>query len=176
VFSVGTGGITQVSFNFAVSESCTPTGPNPLPQGTSGTEWLAFWMVNGSTIPTAEVDFIESRFGPSGGLNTNFDGHGTQVPIFSNPAPWNGSITATFSSNTSDCPGAVQASVQSFTNGKAIVTGASCLSESTGYFFVMDTAGGSQNPKCTIQVTNLAVQGSVPNSGTNCVGLPVTSN
>jgi hypothetical protein len=177
--SLGDGGITQISFDYSIGSTCTLPGIQNLTENTNGTEWLAFWIVTSSTTPTAEVDFIESRFGPRGGLNTNFDGNGNQVAIFPGSAPWSGSVTAKFASNTGSCPGAVQASVQTVgTNGQ--VTGWSCLSESTGYFFLMDTAGGSasngSSTPCTIQVSNLAVQGTVPNSGTNCVGLPVTSN
>lgn len=163
-FDLGDGGVNQISFDFVVSKECSQST-------VQGTEWLAFWMFNNPWNGHSEVDFIESRFGPSAGLNTNFDGNGHQVVVFPpGPATWTGSITATFKGTGN----AVSVSVSNSANTNV---GTTTLSSSTGYFFVMDTAGGSENSSCTITVSNLAVQGTVPstlNGNANCVGLSIT--
>lgn len=165
-FSLGEGGVTQISFAYVVSSACS----QPTPQGT---EWLAFWIFNDPWQGTSEVDFIESRNGPSAGLNSNFDGNGQQVAIFPpGPATWSGTITAKFS-------GKNQAVSVSVTNNQNSQTAITTLNSSTGYFFVMDTSGGSNNSSCTITVSNLVVQGNVPstlNGQPNCVGLPITNS
>lgn len=158
LFNLGDGGVTQITFDFAVADSC---------HGSDGTEWLAFWMYRDPWQNTVEVDFIESKFGPSEGLNTNFAGTGNQVVIFdAGTSNWTGSITANFS-GTGD---AVQAMVSNSVNSNV---GTATLAASDGYFFVMDTATGSTATDCTITVSNLSAQGNVASSSNpdNCAGL-----
>lgn len=158
-FTVGDNGLTQISFDFNVSNAC---------HGTSGTEWLAFWMYRDPWQATAEVDFIESEFGPGTGLNSNFSGTGKQVVIFdgSTSAPWSGSITATFSGTGT----AVSARVTNSHNSNVATT---ILVQSDGYYFVMDTATGSNSNSCTINVSNLKVKGTISTPSSNCIGLIV---
>lgn len=155
LFNLGTGGITEISFDFTVADSC---------HGASGTEWLAFWMYHVPWTNQVEVDFIESKYGPGAGLNTNFAGVGTQVIIFNaGTTGWKGSITATF---TSGAGGTVNASVSNSVNKNV---GTTTLSTGAGYFFVMDTAGGSTATDCSFTISNLTAKGTVP-AGT-CAGL-----
>jgi hypothetical protein len=165
-FNLGDGGVTQVKFDFLVTSACS--------QATAqGTEWLSFWIFNNPWNGQSEVDFIESRNGPGPGLNTNFDAHGNQVVIFpAGPATWSGNTTTTFSGTGN----AVSVSVSNNQNSNV---GTTTLNSSTGYFFAMDTAGGSNNSSCSITVSNLSVTGKVPstlNGNPNCVGLPITGN
>lgn len=158
-FTLGDNGLTQISFDFDVSGSC---------HGADGTEWLAFWMYRDPWANTAEVDFIESKYGPGTGLNTNFAGVGNQVIIFdgSTSKPWSGSVTAKFSGSGT----AVSVSVSNSNNSNV---GTTTLTQSEGYYFVMDTATGSTATDCKIKVSNLKVKGTVTTPTTNCVGLIV---
>ena len=145
-FSVGDGGVTQISFDFSVEDSC---------HGSDGTEWLAFWIYSDPWASTLEVDFIESKFGPSAGLNTNFAGNGHQVVIYdAGTTGWSGSVTAKFSGSGND----VSVSVSNSVNSNV---GTSTLTGSDGYFFVMDTAAGSTDD-CSFTISNLQMEGTVP--------------
>lgn len=161
VFDLGTGGVTQISFDFSVSDQCHETADT--------TDWLAFWIYTeappGKWASTAEVDFIESLNGPSKGLNSNFAGNPTQVSIF--PAgitsPWSGSITATFSGTGS----ATSVKVSNSINPANPATGT--LSYSNDYFFVMDTTP-TMVSSCTVTVSNLKMQGDLGDAS-NCAGV-----
>ncbi len=145
-FTLGDGGITQITFDFTVADSC---------HGADGTEWLAFWTYSNPWQSTVEVDFIESKFGPSAGLNTNFDSNGTQVIIFdAKTTGWAGSITAKFS-GTGD---AVNVQVSNSVNGNV---GTTTLVRDSNYFFVMDTATGTTASDCSFTISNLEAQGTV---------------
>ena len=160
VFNVGTGGVTQVSFDYAVSDACHASQP---------ADWLAFWIYSEPWNNAVEVDFIESTNGPGTGLNSNFAGRPIQVVIFPGgaaPPSWSGNITAKFSGTGS----AVNVTVSNSTNSNVA---SSTLARSTGYFFVMDTTPTTASG-CTITVSNLSVAGTVPSS--QCAGLPVTSS
>ena len=177
-FLVGDGGVTQITFDFKVSSECNDvdcTDPNDI---SCKTEWLAFWMFNTPWQSESEVDFIESRFGHSTGLNTNFAGHPNQGVVCEPNIieGWRGSITAEFSGAGSE----VQVSVRNSdpTNCNTGITGTGTITTPCGYFLVMDTAGGSRNSDCKIEVSNLAVQGTIvpsirPDYGENCPGLTV---
>ena len=160
--TLGDGGVTQISFDFDVSDAC---------HGSDGTAWLAFWVYSIPWTNTVEVDFIESKFGPSSGLNTNFAGTGLQVVIYdgSPGQSWTGSITANFAGSGS----AVTAMVNNSVNDNV---GVATLTRSTGYFFVLDTAAGTTATDCTITVSNVQAVGSVASSTNpdNCAGLSIT--
>ena len=158
VFNVGTGGVTQISFDYAVSDTCHANQP---------ADWLAFWIYSEPWNNTVEADFIESTNGPGTGLNSNFAGKGNQVVIFAGgaaPPSWSGSIVASFSGMGS----AVSVEVSNSTNTNVAT---STLTRSTGYFFVMDTTPTTANG-CTITVSNLSVVGTVPSN--QCAGLTIT--
>jgi hypothetical protein len=158
VFNVGTGGVTQVNFDFAVSDGCHASQP---------ADWLAFWIYSEPWNSLVEVDFIESTFGPGTGLNSNFAGNGNQVVILPGgaaPPSWNGSVNAKFSGTG----GAVNVSVSNSVNSTVAT---STLTRSTGYFFVMDTTPTTASG-CSITVSNLRVAGAVPAG--QCVGLNIT--
>ena len=160
IFTVGDNGVTEISFDFAISGPCHAEE--------YGTDWLAFWIYSDPWVGTAEVDFIEACSGPiRGGLNTNFDAHGQQIGIFQQDDPnWQGTITAKFTGSGSN----VHAQV---TNSHNNQTASTYLSKDSGYLFVLDTS--PTNAKgCTVTISNLTMQGSV-GSGQGCVGL-ITSN
>ncbi|MCP4549743.1 MAG: hypothetical protein GY835_25085 [bacterium] len=160
--TLGEGGVTQISFDFDVSDAC---------HGAEGTAWLAFWIYRIPWNNWVEVDFIESKYGPSTGLNTNFAGKGDQVIIFdgSQGQSWKGSITAKFSGTGN----AVDVQVSNSVNSNV---GSITLTANTEYFFVMDTAPGSTASDCTISVSNVQAVGSVASRSNpdNCVGLKIT--
>lgn len=159
VFNVGTGGVTQISFDYAVSDACHASQP---------ADWLAFWIYSEPWKNTVEVDFIESTNGPGTGLNSNFAGQGHQVVIFAGgaaPPSWSGSITANFSGTGS----AVNVTVSNSTNSNVA---SSMLTRSTGYFFVMDTTPTTATA-CTITVSNLSLVGTVPSN--QCAGIPIAT-
>jgi hypothetical protein len=158
-FSIGDGGVTQIDFDFSVTNECHLT--------VDTTEWLSFWIYSDPWNSTVEADFIESLNGPggkNGGLNANFAGNGNQVIIFQNGTPnWSGHITAKFSGSGSN----VQATTANSHNGEVA---SSTLTTDSGYFFVMDTALGSGgNTACSFTVTNLKMKGTVPAG--QCQGL-----
>lgn len=147
VFSLGEGGVTEISFDFDICESCHNKD--------TGVAWLAFWIYSKPWKNTLEVDFIESKFGPaSNGLNTNFAGVGHQVEIFAEGTQaWKGSIVATFThSGTNDVDVKVTNSVN--TN-----VGTSTLTGRDGYFFVLDTATGTTATDCKITISNVKIEG-----------------
>ncbi|PHR34385.1 MAG: hypothetical protein COA38_03735 [Fluviicola sp.] len=146
MFSLGDGGVTQISFDFEISDNCH------APE--TGIAWLAFWIYSKPWKNTLEVDFIESKFGPSNGLNTNFAGApGThQVQIFDTEASWKGSIVAKFTTNGNS----VNVEV---TNSNNSNVAKATLSGKDGYFFVMDTATGSTAEGGTFTISNLSVEG-----------------
>lgn len=158
-FSIGDTGVTQVDFDFTVTDECHLT--------VDTTEWLSFWIFSDPWNSTVEADFIESLNGPggkNGALNANFAGNGQQVIIFPNDAPdWSGHITAKFSGSGSNVTATTANS-----NNDQIAT--STLTRDSGYFFVMDTALGSNgNTQCSFTITNLKLQGTVPAG--QCAGL-----
>jgi hypothetical protein len=151
-FSIGDNGVTQVDFDFTVTNECHET--------VDTTEWLSFWIFRNPWNSTVEADYIESLNGPggkNGGLNANFAGNGQQVIIFQNATQnWSGHITTKFSGSGSS----VQATT---TNSHNNEVASSTLTEDSGYFFVMDTALGSNgNTQCSFTVSNLKLQGTVP--------------
>lgn len=159
LFDIGDGGVTQVDFDFTVTDQCHQT--------VDTTEWLSLWIYSERWNNTVEADFIESLNGPggkNGALNANFAGNGQQVIIFPNAAPnWQGHITTTFSGSG----GSVQAVTTNSANDQVAM---STLTRSTGYFFVMDTALGSNgNTACSFTVSNLKITGTVPDG--QCTGL-----
>ena len=159
LFDIGDGGVTQVDFDFSVTDACHQT--------VDTTEWLSFWIYSEPWNSTVEADFIESLNGPggrNGALNANFAGNGQQVIIFPNSAPsWQGHITTTFSGSGSSITATT-------TNSANAQVATSTLTRSSGYFFVMDTALGSGgNTACSFTITNLKIQGTVPAG--QCVGL-----
>ncbi|WP_444998026.1 hypothetical protein [Aliikangiella sp. IMCC44359] len=160
-FTVGDGAITAINFDFDISDSC---------HGPDGIEWLSFWMYRDPWSNTVEVDFIESKYGPGSGLNTNFAGVGNQVVIFdsSQTTRWKGSIMASFSGSGN----AVEVTVSNSNNSNIATT---TLTESDGYYFVMDTATGSTATDCQITVSNLVVTSDINYTSqmNQCVGLNV---
>lgn len=157
IFTVGDNGITQISFDFAISGDCHD--PN------YGTDWLAFWIYSDPWESTAEVDFLEACSGPNrGGLNTNFDGHCCQIGLFEQDTPdWQGSITAKFSGSGDN----VYVRVSNSINDEIAST---YLARDSGYLFVLDTSP-TLAPACTVTISNLSMKGSVGASGQGCVGL-----
>ena len=149
-FLLGTGGVTQITFDFEVV-NYTKSDGNVI--------WLAFWIYCKAWQNTQEVDFIESRWGPGVGLNSNFAGQGDQVVIYPGSAtgPWKGSITANFSTNPN---GTIAVSVSNSVNSKiGTATLAGPTGSETGYFFVLNTCPTDQSD-CTITISNLNVVGS----------------
>lgn len=151
-FDIGDNGVTQVDFDFTVTDECHLT--------VDTTEWLSFWIYRNPWNSTVEADFIESLNGPggkNGALNANFAGNGQQVIIFSNANPnWSGHITTKFSGSGSNV-------LATTTNSHNADVASSTLIEDSGYFFVMDTALGSGgNTQCSFTVSNLKLQGTVP--------------
>ena len=193
-FLIGDEGVTHVTFDFTISQTCySPT---------ETIAWLSFWMRSQPYSSRAEVDFVESKHGPAiNGLNTNFDAHGCQVPIYcgtSSEPPtagcpplqactpstedWTGSVTALFTGP----PDEVKASVSTTSNGNVgtstLTGGPTSLSNGMGYYFLMDvspeTTGVVISKDCYITVSKLAVRGTVPSTidgKPNCTGLPITS-
>ncbi len=157
VFTLGDNGITEISFDFAISGPCHSEE--------FGTDWMAFWMFSDPWKGSAEVDFLEACSGPiPGGLNSNFDGRGDQVGIYEQSDPdWHGTITATFSGSGSD----VFAQVTNSVNNE---TASSTLSRDSGYYFVLDTSPTNADG-CTFTISNLSMKGSVGESGKGCAGL-----
>jgi len=158
-FTIGDNGVTQIDFDFTVTDECHET--------VDTTEWLSFWIFRNPWSSTVEADFIESLNGPggkNGALNANFAGNGQQVIIFDNATPnWQGHITAKFSGSGSN----VTATTANSHNSEVAT---STLTEDSGYFFVMDTALGSNgNTQCKFTITNLTMQGTVPEG--QCTGL-----
>lgn len=159
LFDIGDGGVTQVDFDFTVTDECHQT--------VDTTEWLSFWIYSDPWNSTVEADFMESLNGPggkNGALNANFAGNGQQVIIFPNSAPnWSGHITTKFSGSGSS----VTATTTNSANSQVAM---STLIRDSGYFFVMDTALGSNgNTACSFTITNLTLQGTVPSG--QCTGL-----
>jgi hypothetical protein len=159
LFDIGDGGVTQVDFDFTVTDQCHLT--------VDTTEWLSFWIFSDPWNSTVEADFIESLNGPggkNGALNANFAGNGHQVIIFQNDNPsWTGHITTKFSGSGSN----VTATTTNSHNGEVAT---STLVRDSGYFFVMDTALGSNgNTQCSFTISNLKIQGTVPAG--RCTGL-----
>lgn len=188
-FLLGDGGVTRVSFDFSIDESCY--------KPESQIAWLSFWMRSQPYSSNAEVDFVESKHGPAvNGLNINFDAHGTQVPIYcdasgdpTSPActpssgDWTGSIQATFSGPANSVSATVSSSVNGNVGTSTLTGGPTSLDNGQGFYFLMDLnpqdAGLTISTDCTIEVSNLEVQGTVPSTlsgNPNCEGLPVTSN
>lgn len=157
-FTLGDDGVTEIKFDFSISDAC---------HDASGTDWLAFWIYSNPWVNTVEVDFIEGCNGPNaGGLNSNFAGVGTQIGIYTQSQEnWSGTITATFSGTGDN----ITANVTNSVNGE---TATSTLTRSSGYFFVLDTAPTTANG-CTVTISNLTMQGSVPSG--QCTGLITTS-
>lgn len=158
-FSIGDGGVTQVDFDFTVTDECHLT--------VDTTEWLSFWIYSEPWNSTVEADFIESLNGPggkNGALNANFAGNGHQVIIFENSNPsWAGHITTKFSGSGSSVTATT-------TNSHNSDVATSTLTRDSGYFFVMDTALGSNgNTQCSFTITNLKIQGTV--AAGQCQGL-----
>ncbi|MBM4268822.1 MAG: hypothetical protein FJ144_19775 [Deltaproteobacteria bacterium] len=158
-FNIGDGGVTQIDFDFSVTDACHET--------VDTTEWLSFWIYSRPWSSTVEADFIESLYGPggkNGALNANFAGNGQQVIIFPNSNPsWSGHITAKFSGSGDNVTATT-------TNSKNSRVASSTLTGSTGYFFVMDTALGSGgNTACSFTITNLKMQGTVADG--QCQGI-----
>lgn len=160
VFSLGTGGITQISFDFQIDDAC---------HDATSADWLSFWIYSEPWSNTVEVDFIETQNGPaSGGLNTNFAGVGNQIYIFKagvSPPTWEGSVTATFTSVPSSDQ--VKVSVSNTINSNVAT---STLDRSTGYFFVMDTTPSSFSG-CSFTVSNVSAVGTVPAG--QCAGMTI---
>jgi hypothetical protein len=160
VFSLGSGGITQISFDFKIDDAC---------HNATTADWLSFWIYSEVWSQTVEVDFIETQNGPAmGGLNSNFAGMGTQVAIFDagvSPPVWEGSIIATFSLVPSTDQ--VNVSVSNSVNSNVAT---STLTRSTGYFFVMDSTP-SQFKGCSFTISNLKAEGTV--SSGQCNGIIV---
>lgn len=158
-FDIGDNGVTQVDFDFTVTDQCHLT--------VDTTEWLSFWIFRNPWNSMVEADFIESLNGPggkNGALNANFAGNGDQVIIFPNSAPnWQGHITTKFSGSGT--------SVQAMTTNSANdQVASSTLIKDSGYFLVMDTALGSGgNTQCSFTVSNVKLQGKVPTG--QCTGL-----
>ena len=151
-FDIGDNGVTQVDFDFTVTDECHLT--------VDTTEWLSFWIFRNPWNSTVEADFIESLNGPggkNGALNANFAGNGQQVIIFHNDNPnWSGHITTKLSGSGSSV-------LATTTNSHNSDVAMSTLIEDSGYFFVMDTALGSGgNTQCSFTVSNLKLQGTVP--------------
>jgi hypothetical protein len=158
-FNIGDGGVTQIDFDFSVTDACHQT--------VDTTEWLSFWIYSRPWSNTVEADFIESLYGPggkNGALNANFAGNGQQVIIFPNSNPsWSGHITAKFSGSGNNVTATT-------TNSQNSQIASSTLTGNAGYFFVMDTALGSGgNTACSFTITNLKMQGTVPNG--QCQGI-----
>jgi hypothetical protein len=158
-FTIGDNGVTQVDFDFTVTDECHLT--------VDTTEWLSFWIYSKPWSSTVEADFIESLNGPggkNGALNANFAGNGTQQIIFHNSNPnWSGHITTTFKGSGSSV-------VATTTNSHNNLVATSTLTGDSGYFFVMDTALGSGgNTQCSFTVSNLKIQGTV--DAGQCQGL-----
>ena len=160
IFDVGDSAITQISFDFEISDSCHTS---------EETDWLAFWMYSNPWTGTAEVDFIESKYGPGSGLNSNFDGNGRQVVIFesTDTVKWKGSIVANFSGSGNSVTVSVSNSVNS-----NIAT--STLSRDSGYFFVLDTSPTTASG-CTVTISNVMAKGKISreNYPENCDGLKI---
>ncbi|TSE05589.1 ricin-type beta-trefoil lectin domain protein [Aquimarina algiphila] len=149
LFNLGEGGVTKITFDFDVCKSCH--------EAATGTAWLAFWIYNKPWQQTQEVDFIESKYGPSTGLNTNFAGASGahQVEIFNDSESWKGSITAVFTnSGTND----VKVEVSNSNNASI---GKATLTSRNDYFFVLDTAMGTTAKDCTINISNVVITGTV---------------
>ncbi len=160
VFTLGTGGITQITFDFKIDNACHKA---------TSADWLSFWIYSEPWSTSVEVDFIETQNGPAmGGLNSNFAGEGNQIAIFDagvSPPVWEGSITATFTSVPSSDQVNVSVS-NSVTSGVATST----LARSSGYFFVMDTTPSSFNG-CSFTISNVSATGTVPTG--QCAGLTI---
>lgn len=158
-FDIGDKGVTQVDFDFTVTDQCHLT--------VDKTEWLSFWIFRNPWNNMVEADFIESLNGPggkNGALNANFAGNGQQVIIFPNDNPnWTGHITTKFS-------GSGTSVLAMTTNSANSQVASSTLIEDSGYFLVMDTALGSGgNTACSFTVSNVKLQGTVPAG--QCTGL-----
>lgn len=153
VFSLGEGGVTKISFDFDICESCH--------NKETGIAWFAFWIYSKPWENTLEVDFIESKFGPANnGLNTNFAGApgANQVEVFqAGDQTWKGSIVATFT-----CSGANDVDVK-VTNSVNSNVGTATLTGRDGYFFVLDTATGTTATDCVITISNVQIEGAVNN-------------
>ena len=152
LFDIGDNGVTQVDFDFTVTDACHQT--------IDTTEWLSFWIYSDPWNSTVEADFMESLNGPggrNGALNANFAGNGQQVIIFPNSAPnWQGHITTKFSGSG----GSVSATTTNSANSQVA---SSTLIRDSGYFFVMDTALGSGgNTACSFPIANLKIKCTVP--------------
>lgn len=157
-FTVGDDGVTEIKFDFSISDAC---------HDTSGTDWLSFWMYSEPWNTSVEVDFIEGCNGPNAaGLNSNFAGSGHQVGIYTQSEDnWTGTITATFSGTGDN----ILAEIKNSVNGQIA---RSTLKRSSDYFFVLDTAPTTASG-CTVTISNLTMQGTV-DSG-QCTGLITTS-
>lgn len=156
-FTIGDNGVTQISFDFEVSGPCHDAN--------IGTDWFAFWIYSNPWNKHVEADFIEGCNGPArGGLNTNFAGSSTQQYIFqeSDPGPWKGSITASFSGSGD----AVTIQVKNTVRPNAIA--GTTLQRDTGYVFVLNTTPTLASG-CTVQISNLKMEGTVPAG--SCAGL-----
>lgn len=172
VFKLGDDGVTQISFDFDISNEChTATGSCSSIQNGTVSPWLSFWMYskNGQNPyeRSAEVDFIETNFGPGCGLNTNFGGLGTQQVIY--PADpnthWTGTITASFSGSGTS----VKTTITNSVNSNVAST---TLSRDFSYFFVLNTSvAAATTLGCTVTISNLKMEGTVPSG--MCTGIPV---
>lgn len=151
-FNLGTGGVTQISFDFEITNYMNTSGL---------VTWLAFWIYSNPWSGTVEVDFIESLNGPGGqnnGLNSNFAGQGNQVIIYDSSftGPWTGSIIADFTS-LGDNQVAVRVS-NSVNSNVATAT----LTNDSGYFFVLDTCSSTPaSGECVITISNLQYVGEI---------------
>lgn len=167
VFDVGDNGLTEISFDFDISGSCH------LPPET--VDWFSFFISSVPWTQHSEVDFIESKFGgnapgnQNNGLNTNFGGIGTQVPIFNGPntGPWKGTVTATFSGTGDNVSVSVSNSVN--TN-----VARSTLSTDTKYVFILNTTQTTAT-NCTVTISNVRTKGTVDLASNNCVGLQISN-
>lgn len=164
VFDIGDNGLTEISFDFEISEACH--------NSVASTDWLAFWMCSAPWVRTAEVDFIESVHGPAnGGLNSNFGGLGNQQHIFlsSDTAAWKGSIRATFSGSGNE----VQVSVHNSINTNVA---SSTLSQDSNYIFVFNTTQTTESG-CTMTISNVRAKGTLTGGtqANNCTGITITN-
>lgn len=162
VFTVGDNGITQITFDFDISDACHTAAV---------TDWLAFWIYSQPWEQRAEVDFVESKYGPGSGLNVNFAGVGRQQIIFpgGTSPTWKGSVTVNFSGSGS----AVNVRVSNSVNSNVAT---STLTRDSGYFFVFNTTATTESG-CSITISNVKAKGSVARDGypNNCNSLLINN-
>lgn len=172
ILNLGDTGITEISFDFSISNECH--------QSPASMDWFAFFLTSMPWAAGQEVDFIESKFGGTNyrtnntnyGLNTNFGGKGQQLTIFDSSfdGKWEGTVKATFSGSGDQVKVVI---TNSANTGQATWT----LQESENYTFVFNTTQ-TVIPGCSITISNISATGTLPNNrgSDNCVGIGLNNN